>query len=244
MKIFDLTIGLSVILLLAVLATDNVAVRAVLSTPLVFFLTGHVVLRAVRPLNTGTLENIVYSVGLSIAVCVLGGFLLNKLSLLTSVGWASYLLVVNIVASIVALRHPYEKFAMPTLPRVRVWQIASIGAAVAITIGAFALANSNIESFKEFDYTELWLVPTAKPGKLLIGINNVEQEPAEYDLIITAGKTMIASWPSIQLNPGDKPWVKEVVVGSNEEKAEAILYRSSDHALYRRVSAFVPGHKK
>src|SRR5687768_14888025 len=68
--------GWAVILLLAVLITDSVIIRALIAAPLMFYVTGHVVLRAIN-VSFSPLHWIVYAIGTSIAVCVLGGFLLN-----------------------------------------------------------------------------------------------------------------------------------------------------------------------
>jgi uncharacterized membrane protein len=232
----------SVLLLVTVLVTDDSVVRIGLSGPLVLFLTGHGVLRAIRPIQTGPLEHAVYSVGVSMTAAVAGGFLLNMLGLLTPIGWALWFLLVNGVAMVIALRHPRQPFVLPKLPQMHVWQIAGLGAAIAITIGAYALADYEIESFHEFKYTEFWLVPKPLPGKLVLGINNREEQPEEFDIEVTAGKNLIGSWRSIEVKPGE-PWLKEITTGLEEPRAEATLYRSKDHAIYRRVSTFIPGAK-
>ena len=241
-KRLDLTAGFwwALLLLLTVLVTDNSIIRLVLGLPLVFLFTGHTVLRAIKPVKTaGLLEHSVFAVGASIAVCVGGGFLLNAVSMLNPVGWAIWLITVNGIAALVALRQPYDPFVLAELPRIRVWHALAFSAAVGITAGSYGLAAHEINTYHEFKYTAFWLVPESIPGKLVIGVESYESQPEEYDVEVTADKTMIGVWRSIDLAPG-KTWVHEITVGLNEKRVEANLYRTRDHALYRKVSALTP----
>jgi uncharacterized membrane protein len=242
-KRVDLTAGFwwALLLLLTVLVTDNFIIRLILSLPLVFLLTGHTVLRAIKPVQTaGLLEHSVFAVGASIAVCVGGGSLLNTVSMLNPVGWAIWLIAVNGIAALVALRQPYAPFVLPEMPKIRVWHALAFCAAVGITVGSYVLAAYEINTYHEFKYTAFWLVSESIPGKLLIGVQNNESEAEEYDVEVTADKTMIGVWRSIDLAPG-KTWVHEITVGLNQKRVEANLYRTRDHALYRKVSALTPG---
>ena len=241
-KRVDLTAGFwwALLLLLTSLVTANVVIRLMLSLPVVFFLTGHTVLRAIKPVHTaGLLEHSVFAVGASIAVCVGGGFLLNTVSMLNPVGWAIWLIAVNGVAAVIALRQPYQPFVLPTLPRIRAWHALAFCAAVGVTAGSYGLAAYEINRYHEFKYTEFWLVPEPIPGELVIGVQNNQSEPEKYDVDVIADKTMIGVWRSIDLAPGKK-WVHQITVGLNQKRVEANLYRTRDHALYRKVSALTP----
>ena len=242
-KRVDLTAGFwwALLLLFAVLVTDNFVIRLLLSLPLVFLLTGHTVLRAVKPVQTTELlEHLLFAAGASIAICVGGGFLLNTISMLNPVGWAMWFIAVNGVAALIALPQPFEPFVLPGLPKIRVWQALSFCAAVAITAGSYVLAAHVLDGYREFQYTELWLVPEPMHGKLVIGVRSSETEPDEYDMEVIADKTMIAAFRAIELGPGQQ-WVKEITVGLDQKRVEANLYRTRDHALYRKVSATTPG---
>jgi uncharacterized membrane protein len=242
-KKVDLTAGFwwALLLLLTVLITDNFVIRLILSLPLVFLLTGHTVLRAIKPVqDSGPLEHSVFAAGASIAVCVGGGFLLNTVSMLNPVGWAIWLIAVNGVAALIALHQPYEPFALPKLPKIRVWHALAFCAAIGITTGSYALADYVINTYNEFKYTAFWLVPEPIPGKLVLGIQSNEPQSEEYDIEVIADKTMIAAWRAINLAPGQR-WVQEITVGLNQKRVEANLYRTRDRALYRKVSALTPG---
>jgi len=238
-KRIDLTAGFlwAVLLLLIVSVTDNFVIRLILTLPLLCLLTGHTVLRAVKPLQIrGPLEHSVFSAGVSIAVCVGGGFLLNMVSMLNPVGWAIWLMVVNGFVMLIALRQPHEPFILPELPRFRVWHVITFCAAIGVTVGSYVLAGHVVGTYHEFKYTEFWLVPEPRPGKLAVGVRSQETEPEQYEIEVTADKTLIAAFRSIDLAPGDQ-WIHEITVGSSQKRVEAHLYRTRDHALYRKVSA-------
>jgi uncharacterized membrane protein len=256
-KKIDLTAGVwwAVLLLLTVLITDNFVIRLILSLPLICFLTGHTVLRAIEPVQTARrLEHSAFAAGLSIAVCVGGGFLLNMISMLNPIGWAIWLMVVNGFAVVIALRQPYKPFVLPELPRIRVWHGLVLCAAISITSGSYVLAAYTIDTFHEFKYTEFWLIPEIS-GKIVIGVQSAQFEPEEYDIeVIAVGSTdkapsgranttMIAAFRSIDLAPGAQ-WIREITVGVNHKRVEANLYRTRDHTLYRKVSALTPGPAK
>jgi hypothetical protein len=239
----DLTGGFwwALLLLLTVLVTDDFFIRLILALPLLFLFTGHTVLRAIKPVqSTGLVEHSVFAAGASIAVCVGGGFLLNTVSMLNAFGWAIWLITLNGIAALIAQRQPYEPIVLPALPRMRVWHAFTLCAALGIMTGSYILAAYVISTFHEFQYTEFWLVPEPIPGKLMVGVQSQETEPEEYDIEVTADKTMIAAFRSIDLAPGQK-WGREITVGLNQKRVEANLYRTRDHALYRKVSALTPG---
>ena len=256
-KKIDLTAGFwwALLLLLTVFITDNFVVRLILSLPLICFLTGHTVLRAIKPVQTATpLEHSALAAGLSIAVCVGGGFLLNMISMLNPIGWAIWIMVVNGFAGLIALRQPYKPFVLAELPRIRVWHGLVLCAAIGVTSGSYLLAAYTIDTFHEFKYTEFWLIPEI-PGKMVIGVQSGESELEEYDIEVIAvdstdkapagraNTAMIAAFRSIDLAPGDQ-WVRELTVGVNHKRVEANLYRARDHAVYRKVSALTPGPAK
>ena len=232
----------SLALLLVVITTDNVVIRLVLAAPLLLWLTGHVVLRSIGPIRTSLLEHTVYAVGVSIAICVAGGFVLNSLSLLTPIGWAVWLIVVTGTALLVGARGRYQ-WLVPSvkLPFPQRGHIIIIGIASLITVGAYLLAIHDETNQREFKYTEFWILAKPKaPGKLLVWIKSSEMETQYFDVEVTSDGSVIALWRSVEIAP-EETWTREVKVDSETIKAEAKLYRPSDHKLYRKVSTFVSG---
>jgi hypothetical protein len=183
---------------------------------------------------------LVFAAGASIAVCVGGGFLLNSISALNPVGWAMWFIAVNGVAALIARHEPYEPIVFPTLPRLRVWHVVALCTAVTIMAGSYRLAAYVINTYHEFKYTGFWLISEPTPGEMVIGVQSGETEPEEYDIEVIADKMMIAAFRSIELAPGQQ-WHREITIGLNQKRVEANLYRTRDHALYRKVSALTPG---
>ena len=232
----------SLVLLLVVIATDNVVIRLMLAAPLLLWLTGHVVLRSIGPIWTSLLEHTAYAVGASIAICVAGGFVLYSISLLTPIGWSGWLVLVTGTAFLVGSRRRYG-WLIPSvkLPSLRRQHVITICVAFLITAGAYLLAIHDEANQREFKYTEFWILPKWKaPGKLFVGIKSGEAETQRFDVEVTADGSVIALWRSIEIAP-DTDWVREVKVASGVHKAEAKLYRPSDHTIYRKASTFISG---
>jgi uncharacterized membrane protein len=232
------TFLLSVLLWLTVSVTDNMAIRILLSVPLVLFLTGHVVLRVLAPIRGQLVEHAVYAVGISIAISVLGGFILNGFSLLTPIGWTLWLMGVTGVVLVISLIRRTEPLVLPTMtwPRLARWQIVMLLLSLCIVSSAYALAVKDESSQREFKYTEFWLVPSTAYGILHIGIRSYEDNPKRFDIEVTSADAMIARWNNVEMTPGET-WTKQISVGDNDRRVEARLYDAADHSLYRRVSA-------
>jgi uncharacterized membrane protein len=242
-KKIDLTAGvwLAALLLFVVSVTDNFVIRLILTLPLACFLTGHTVLRAIKPVQSiRPLEHSVFSAGVGITVCVGGGFLLNLFSMLNPIGWAIWLMVVNALAMLIALRQSYEPFVLPELPEIRVWHAYVLCAAISIASGSYVLAAYVMDTNHQFTYTEFWLVPEASAGKLVVGVRSHETEREQYDIEVIGDKSVISVFRSIDLAPGDR-WFREITVSLSQSRVEANLYRARDHALYRKVSALIRG---
>jgi uncharacterized membrane protein len=230
----------SLALVLVVIATDNVVIRLVLAAPLLLWLTGHVVLRSIGPIQISLLEHTAYAVGVSIAICVAGGFVLYSISLLTPIGWAVWLVLVTGTALLVGARRRYE-WPIPTvkLSSLRREHAIIISVASLITVGAYRLSIHDEANQREFKYTEFWILPNLKvPGKLLVGIKSGEADTQHFDVEVTSDGSVIALWRSIEIGP-ENTWTHEVKVDPGAYKAEAKLYRPIDHTLYRKVSTFV-----
>jgi hypothetical protein len=127
------------------------------------------------------------------------------------------------------------RFALPKLR-----YTAVVAVSVSIVVGSYFLAVSEESFSRQFAYTEFWMLPTT-PGKLIVGVKSGENGPATYDIRVTDGNRLLANWTSIQLDPNDPPWTKEVDFqsGSKYHTVKAILYRDSN--FYRRTSAIVLG---
>jgi hypothetical protein len=200
-------------------------------------------IRAVGLTTSSALEHVVVVIGASLAVVVVGGFVLNILDLLTPTGWALWLLAVVLSCSYVAGR----RHETPGLPR---WSwpsglerrhAAAFALAASLTTGAYALAVWDETSQQQFKYTEFWMLPSPSDGSLSVGIRSKEDTKQRFDVEVAVDGRPFAVFRPIEIAPGEL-WTREIPVPqrTGAQKAEARLYRLDDMRLYRRVSALVP----
>jgi uncharacterized membrane protein len=231
-----------------VLFSDSVLLRAAMAAPLLLFLSGHVFLMAIGSPGTSPAGHAVYAVGASIAICLAGGFVLNLASRLNSTGWVIWLAAVTSGIAVLALcRRDGRGRDLPAirLPNLTISQVTGLAIAALVTCGAYLLAVRDEASQKEYRYTEFWLLSgvAVAPGKLVIGISSGEARSERFDVEVTFDGQTIALWRSVVLDPGDT-WTRDIAVApaaGYSHKSEAWLYRPDDNAIYRRVSALIPG---
>jgi hypothetical protein len=233
-------------LVAAVTVSDSVLGRAILGVPMVLFIPGHALLRAIGVKTTSLAEHLAYAVGTSLAVGIAGGFALNIIGFLTPFGWAIWFWTVTVGASLITAKRR-EVANLPPWPQqagLRPWHGVAFALAVLVTTGAYALAVRDESSQQQFKYVELWMLPPANagPARLSVGVRSAEAQTQKFDLEITLNGQPLAIFRSLALAPGDT-WTREIPVPvlATTQKAEARLYRPEDNRLYRSVSALVPG---
>jgi hypothetical protein len=228
-----IALGLVVVLLCA-LYLDIIPVRVVLVLPLLFFMTGHLALRVIRTVLLPPVEHILAAVGMSIAICLLGCFVLYGFSALTPLGWTVWLATVIIGLSAWIIRSDLAGGLAIQLPNLQKKHAMTLLLAGAIASGAYLFAIHAEDSTREFSYTEFWLVPT-KANQFVVGFRNEEFQPETYDLLISSHDSVVSDLHSIHLNPGEK-WTRVI---NSQYRTLAILYlrRGADRIVYRRVSA-------
>jgi hypothetical protein len=212
----------------------TLGLRLLIATPLVFFLTGHTVLRAIGFAAPSLLAYIAYAVGASIAVCVAGGFVLNLVSSLTPIGWAVWFVFVTGTMTVIARQHNNGTeivFPLPS-PTLHRWHVVVLGCAASITVGAYLLALNDEARDREFKYTEFWMLPRG-PGEVLIGIFNADEAPEKLAVNITADGEFVAEFKAIDVASGTT-WTHTVFAPASAQKIEAKLY--NDQGVYRKVS--------
>ncbi len=231
------TFLLAVLLFLVLGVPDGGIIRILLAAPLVLFLTGHVFLRLLGPIRVSFLEHSLYAVGVSLAFCVAGGFTINALSLLTPYGWAGWYMIITGLMLLIAILRRCEPMPLPTVtwPRLQRWHVIVLVLSLMVTTTAYGLAVHDEAAQKEFKYTEFWLIPKSNSDRLILGIKSAEDQSELFDVEITVDGVLFARWPSVEVVPGEI-LTRQFNVGV-AKRVEARLYRSKDHALYRRVSA-------
>jgi uncharacterized membrane protein len=236
--------------LVAVGLTDNVALRAIACAPLILLLPGYALLRALGFAAKSAPEWYTLGVGLSIAIAVISGFVLNAAHLLTPLGWAAWLNLVIATASFAAVIRgtaaPSALLARQTLGGLTFGHVTLIGVAALVAAGAFAIVVADEHSYRQFHYTEFWMLPGGpeRPNTITIGVKNAESGPSDYDIEVMLDGRTFAVWRSLPLDPGHS-LTKEIAVplpSGRAQKAEAWLFKSGNRNLvYRKVSVVVDG---
>ncbi|HEY7294465.1 MAG TPA: DUF1616 domain-containing protein, partial [Dehalococcoidia bacterium] len=178
---FVLLLVTVVAVLCAALRPLPTPLRALGALPLLLFLPGCWIVEAVVPdLVRGVAERLALSVGLSLAVCVLSGLLLNLTpGGLSADAWVLTLGGITLLASAAALVRrnrpaPAAWPGQPLSPGRRGGALFAL--AGVILIGAFGLAHLGAEQQNAPDFTQLWITPEAGGGgqAAQLGVRNLE----------------------------------------------------------------------
>ena len=231
----------TVIVLVTLWTTTNVVIRLLASIPLVFFLPGSALLRALR-IDRSPPERYVLAVGLSIVVTILGGFFLAGADLLTPLGWAAWLSGFAVTASLITAIRGDTAPALWQQPAIALRHWILFGAAVIVTVGTYMLAVDRSEhGYQPFRFTDFWMVPEspARSGAFTIGVKNAELTAHDFDIEVTLDGHMMAVWRDMRVDPA-QTLTREIMLPTTGRKAEARLYKSNDPSLvYRKVSAAI-----
>lgn len=240
------TVVASLALLVALLGIQSVALRAALALPLILFLPGYALAAALFPGRAGARsEQVLLSLGLSLALAALGGLLLNLLPAgLQGATWAAMLWAVTMLASGAALaRRRQVAVAGSALPKVNLaWRQALILAVgIALVAGALGLARLPVPGSGTQGYTTLWFAPAGsdQPGVVRIGVSSLELQQVTYRLELRLGERVVNVWPETVLAPGDS-WEQRVDISgvlTVDEPLTALLYRQDNpDTIYRYVT--------
>ncbi len=243
-----------------------------LSNPLfgalfVFILPGYAIAAAVFDLRTWRLaERILLSVGLSVAIDIVGGLLINiALEGLVTTSWGALLGAITVGGALVALvrwwntpkRRQPDIMLPPDLrkksrrdsyfgsPLVRVMALVS---AVAVA-GAFAISLIAAQQAPSAGFTQLWLLPpataSADASSVQIGVRNEEQTAKVYNVQLTASGNPVDTWTNISLQPGQSwivtaPLPAPVANSGFQVPVEATLYlTNAPNQPYRQTLIWV-----
>jgi hypothetical protein len=230
----------------AVSLTGNVPLRLALALPLLMLFSGHSLLRALGWTAVSATEHVICAIGLSIAVALAAGFLLNRVGMLVPLGWALSLLTVVAVSLAVALRRKPTDTPFPGISKLsgfRMRHIAMIALAIAVIGGAYRQAASDAAQQRQFSYVNFWIVADEKaPGRLVVGIESAELDSQVFDIEVMSSSQFVAAWRGVAVDPGAK-WTRDLSLSVDPERLQKIyarLYRHGDGKLYRQVSAIIP----
>lgn len=232
----------AILIMIPVLINPSI-VRIILSLLLVLLLPGYAMTIILFPRNNlSNPERLLLSIGLSAAVTVLNGFILNWTSwgLRPVTLWFVLLLWITLAAVVIIL------FCRPWWPRVitapvglrfnlRQWLLLALAAPVVITAIHVARAPAPRQGLE--GYTLLWIQPTDAPDEVGLGVRSEEFTTTKYQIQFEV-HDVIYKGPALELEPGET-WEGFVRLPSDplEDKAVTIsLYRLDDPTeVYRHV---------
>jgi uncharacterized membrane protein len=219
-------------------------VRLLAVMPLVLFLPGFLLLRALLPKGEVDFECVILSIGISVASTVVFGLILHSLDAMNSLGWTVAVAFVVMGAlwlsrSRGGVRYLGAAFQWSALG-LNGASMVCFGVITVLVTGGIALASYGAANQRQFAYTELWIVPFDGHSneRVTIGVRNKEQKHSSYDLEVLVNDKLLVRWPEFDLSE-DEEWVKQLPIPMNlgvGQRVEARLYNhDSPLRLYRRV---------
>ncbi len=231
----------------ALLRVQIPVIGIILALPLVFVLPGYIlteVLFRKQPLAAS--HRLLLSLGLSLAIDILGGFILNISPMgLQATSWATLLGLLTAVFSLLAayFRRGTILSNEARLPRFRFSIAGCILLALAITVSVLSLryAASGAEQQPHPGFTQLWILPVAQSGEnctVRLGMRSFESTPVKYRIVMKTNGAQVTIWPSVVLVP-QQEWerVESITSGAaGSASVEVQLYRLDKSVnAYREV---------
>jgi len=231
----------------ALLPSHIPVVGIILALPLVFVLPGYTLTEALfHERRMGTPERLIFSLGLSMALAIGGGLILNLLpGGLQERSWAALLgLLTAMFAFLAAFQRRGAPVNLIRLPRFRFTTSSSVlfGLASIIVIFSFWYGATGVTQRPNPSFTQLWMFPVVQTGEscsVRLGVRSFESEPVTYRITMTTSGAKLITWPSIVLKPQEE-WNQLVPIppeATDNIAVEAQLYRTdAPQTLYREVN--------
>jgi uncharacterized membrane protein len=235
----------------ALLPNRPTLIGTILGVPLVFLLPGYTLTEAMfHKRSLAASHRLVISIGLSLAIDIIGGFMLNVLPIgLQALSWAGLLGLLTIVVAVLATylrRGKQVNRTQPVRLRFTAYQIALFGLATMIAI--LAVLNDTISAAQQSHpgFTQFWMLPTAQANNscaVQLGVRNFEATSMTYRVTLTMNGTQRTPEQSIDLAP-QQEWQQLVPIApvpSGKVYIHAQLYRlDKPESVYREVHVTLP----
>jgi uncharacterized membrane protein len=208
---------------------------------MVLFIPGYVITLAILP-HLEWAATLLLSLGISISMVILGGFLLHYTPWgLHPFSWAVWLSAISLPACLVALNrrqlHPQEDSVRTSPLRWNSTVIVSFLMTGIFIVAAIIIARySAIQSGNTF--TQLWAVPGMNEDgfTIQVGIHNEEFVDMEYNLFAESQGRTFNEWNNIKLAPGET-WTMTIPLAEKpDSQINFLLYKTSTPGEeYRKV---------
>ncbi len=248
-KSTDILAVIILTIIMVALALTMTPVR-ILALPLVLVLPGYSLTEALFPRRSlGFPERLLFTLGLSLVVVILGGLVLN----LTPTGlrtdsWAVFSSTFTLGASATALVRrrgqdidPLARLRnMPIGLTIRQWLL--LGSAIIVVGAAVVISMVGAIQQPRPGFTQLWLLPaggTQPKNVVRLGVNNKESATMDYRLAVNINGKAVKTWSSINLR-SNAQWNSILVLQQSGHtgttKVEATLYiKDAPSKVYRHV---------
>jgi hypothetical protein len=215
----------------------------ILALPLVFVLPGYTLTEALfhkRPLNPAHL--LLFSLGLSLAIDMLSGFILNRVGL-HALSWA---MILGLLTGVFSLLAAYLRRGIPASEvqppkfRLNIYQSILFGLAVAVALVSVVYSIISAERQPSPGFTQLWMLPAAQYGgcAISVGVHSFESTPVAFRVTMTTNEVQVTTWSSIILAP-QQEWQQLVPVPLGVDSNTSVdvrLYRlDKPSSVYRQV---------
>jgi uncharacterized membrane protein len=257
-KVPQITLALAAVLTVAALSLlpdSNIVARTVVALPLAVLLPGYAVTTAAFSHDAlGTTERIALSLGLSLALGVVGGVVLNWTPWgLRAGSWIVLLGGITVGACFYALAHPraaspvdegqagvVARRALPSFGGgsparlVRDGVLLALAAGITVAAGWVAIDGARV---RREGFSQLWMLPLEGDRSVQVGLRSEELASTEYTLRLVADGSAVLRTERLRLEPGDR-WEATVPMTASGpvSQVEAQLYRADDPTRpYRRV---------
>jgi uncharacterized membrane protein len=231
----------------ALLPSHTLVIGIILALPLVFWLPGYTLSKAIFHRQSLDAPHLLLSsLGLSLAIDILSGLILNMLPIgLQAVSWAVLLGLLTVVFSLLVW---YLRRGAALLNRIRPLRFhftisgyILFGVAIAVTVLSVLYAAIGAAQQPQPGFTQLWMLPAVQTGKscaVRLGMRSFESTPVTYRITMAVNGTQVTPWPSIVLAPQEE-WDRLVPItprAANDIAVEAQLYQlNKPEAVYREV---------
>jgi len=221
--------------------------RAVVGLPLALVAPGYAITAAAFPQRSlGGAETLLFSLGLSLAITIAGGLVLNLTPWGLGTGsWVVFLGLTTLGGGAVALRRRRKLSVAPagagrSAVRSALYPAVSLAATVLVLLVATRVAVTSTLGQQHKGFTQLSILPARENnmGVVRVSITNREFATTSYRLQLAAGGRTIRQWPSLTLTQGDM-WQATITLPSSPARAgrvQATIYRTAfPRAIYRRA---------
>jgi hypothetical protein len=231
---------------LALLGWEAGVLRVMLSLLLTLVLPGYALTAALFPdAALPRTDRLLYSVGLSLVVTILGGFVLNWTPWgLRPQSWALLLSYITLGGCVTAvIRRPLVEVA-PQRPALRlsVGQGTLLGLAILTLAGSLLIARSEAVQQPAPNVVQLWMLPGAQARTVRLGVITKGPTGGRYRLVVQRGGYTIREWPSLTLKNDDR-WEATVELLARQPGSGSIaarLYRVAEPGVvYRNVTLWL-----